>query len=116
MINHLRHEQMFAIYAWGGGGGHCTAFLAFIWLDPSLNLGGRGVHPAHHLAPPPPSNKTLKYPYVWFTMGKPTYILGLGGLPVFRFYFQTGFFGLAFTKTGKPSLHNCLLSSPETLS
>jgi hypothetical protein len=40
--------------------------------------------------------------------------LGLGGLPVFRFYFQTVFFGLAFTKTGKPSLRNCLLSSPET--
>jgi hypothetical protein len=34
----------------------------------------------------------------------------------FRFYFQTGFFGLAFTKTGKPSLGNCLLSSPETRS
>jgi hypothetical protein len=33
-----------------------------------------------------------------------------------RFYFQTGFFGLAFTKTGKPSLRNCLLSSPETRS
>jgi hypothetical protein len=34
----------------------------------------------------------------------------------FRFYFQTGFFGLAFTKTEKPSLRNCLLSSPETRS
>ena len=42
--------------------------------------------------------------------------VGLGGLPVFRFYFQTGFFGLAFTKIGKPSLRNCLLSSPETRS
>ncbi len=44
--------------------------------------------------------------------------VGLGGLPVFRVFF--GFilkpvcFGLAFTKTGKPSLPNCLLSSPET--
>ena len=47
MINHLEHEQMFAIHALGGG--HCTLFLASIWLDPSLNLGGRGVHPAHHL-------------------------------------------------------------------
>ena len=49
--------------------------------------------------------------------------VGLGGLPVFRFF--SGFFGfilkpvcfgLAFTKTGKPSLPNCLLSSPETRS
>jgi phenylalanine-4-hydroxylase len=46
-----------------------------------------------------------------------SYEVGLGGLPFFfRFYFQTVFFGLAFTKTGKPSLRNCLLSSPETRS
>jgi hypothetical protein len=34
----------------------------------------------------------------------------------FGFIFKPVFFGLAFTKTGKPSLRNCLLSSPETRS
>ena len=38
--------------SWRKGGAPCT-----IW------------HP-----PPPPGNKTLKYPYVWFTMGKSTCI------------------------------------------
>ena len=43
--------------------------------------------------------------------------IGLGGLPVFLgFILKPVCFGLAFTKTGKPSLPNCLLSSPETRS
>jgi hypothetical protein len=62
----------------------------------------------------------VSYPVILQSMvkhdKKQCFTIGLGGLPVFRFYFQTGFFGLAFTKTGKPSLRNCLLSSPETRS
>ena len=45
------------------------------------------------------------------------YITRLGrftGFSVFGFIFKPFFFGLSFTKTGKPSLRNCLLSSPET--
>jgi hypothetical protein len=39
------------------------------------------------------------------------------GFSVFSgFIFKPFFFGLAFTKTGKPSLRICLLSSPETRS
>ena len=39
------------------------------------------------------------------------------GFPFFfGFILKPVFFGLAFTKTGKPSLGNCLLSSPETRS
>ena len=37
-------------------------------------------------------------------------------LGLFTGFFSVLFFGLAFTKTGKPSLRNCLLSSHETLS
>ena len=63
------------------------------------------------------STKFLQNGTIKITVLVQHFLIGSGCLPFFfRFYFQTGFYGLAFTKTGKLSLRNCLLSSHETLS
>ena len=58
MINHLEHEQMFAIHALGGGGGTLHTFPSLYLVGPipeSWRKGGAPCTPFGN--PPPPATK-----------------------------------------------------------